>query len=273
MHDLRYIKPKKSEIFPISIVTFVLSLMFSIFILKFSSQNDLTQVFIPIFLFLNFLFYTKLTIMKISGLKNGIELTFDLTYLNQYSFRPFDKISNKYSDLPSKGLSSIIISILIYILTLGFVIFPAIWKINYNKINHKYRGVGDHHELGFAYTRLYEVTDHRIAKTYIVGFFYYFLFAQLTEIFFSNSELYIWLQAIVFYLAFFTLIPIPGSEGFELYKRNQFGYMMLIPILFVGMLSILVFKSVLFTSLIVLLTFGYLYFDKLWKSLTGSGGH
>ncbi len=100
-----------------------------------------------------------------------------------------------------------------------------------------------------------------------MGFFYYFLFAQFTEIFFKSSEIYIWLQAIVFYIAFFTFIPIPGSEGYELYIRDGFGYMMLLPILFVGMLSIVVFKSVIFTSLVVLLTFGYLYFDKLWHSM------
>jgi hypothetical protein len=268
MQDLKYLKPKKVELFPITIVTFIISLMFSILIIKLSNtQTDLTQLFIPLFLFLNLLFHTKLIMMKLMGLKYGIELTFDFTYFHQYGVKKFESIQNKYGDLPKKGLPFAIISIILYIISLGFLIVPLMWKIKYNKINHLYHGHGEHHELGFAYTKLFDVTNFRIAKTYVMGFFYYFIFAQFTELFFKNSEIYMWLQGIIFYIAFFTIIPIPGSEGYELYIRDKFGYMMLIPILFVGMLSIIVFQSVIFTSLVVFLTFGYLYFDNLWKDM------
>jgi hypothetical protein len=268
MQDLGYLKPKKVELFPITIVTFILSLMFSILIIKLSSiQNDLTEVFIPIFLFLNLLFHTKLIIMKLMGLKYGIDLTFSLTYFHQYGVRKYETISNKYSDLPDSGIPFTILCILIYIISLGFLIIPLMWKIKYNKIIHLYIGSGEQHELGFAYTKLFDVTNFRIAKTYVVGFFFYFIFAQFTELFFKNSDIYIWLQGILFYIAFFTIIPIPGSEGYQLFIRDKFGYTMLIPILFIGMLSIVVFESIIFTSLVVFLTFGYLYFDKLWKNM------
>ncbi|NQZ84489.1 MAG: hypothetical protein HRU03_02120 [Nanoarchaeales archaeon] len=268
MRDIGYLFPKKIELFPITIVTFVLSLLFSILIIKLSSiQNDLIGIFIPIFIFLNLLFHTKLIFMKYTGLRYGIELTFALTYFNYYGVRKFETLSNKFPDLTKQGLSTIIISILIYIITLGFLIVPSIWKINFKKIPHLYIGSGEHHELGFALTPLFEVTYFRIAKTYITGFFFYFIFAQLIEIFFKQAELYPWLQAITFYIAFFTLIPMPGFEGYELYLRNKFGYMMLIPILFTGMLSIIVFESVFFTVLVVFLVFGYIYFDNLWKKM------
>jgi len=284
MQDIGYLKPKKNDVFVISIISFTLSLLFSIIILRFSSfQNDLTPVFTEIFILLNIMFYLRLIIMKYIGLKNAVEVEMDITYFNRYGLRVFETLTDKNKNsiftpnkfkIPKLGLSTIIISIILYILTLGFFVYPSIWKFKFKKIKHLFHGSAQHHEFGHNILGPYEVTDHRISKIYNVGFFFYFLFAQLIEFLLKgNSDLYPWEISIIFYIAIFTLIPIPGSDGFEIYTRsgggiNAFYYPILLTILFIGMLSIIAIESEIFTILVVLFAFIYTFFSKMWKKLT-----
>jgi len=284
MQDIVYLKPKKNDVFVISLVSFTLSLLFSILIIRFSSsQNELTPVFIQILIFLNIMFYLRLIAMKFIGLKNAVEVEMDLTYFNRYGIKHFETLTDKTQNsmftpdklkLPKLGLSTIIISIILYILTLGFFVYPSIWKFKFKKIKHLFHGPAQHHEFGHNILGPYEVTDHRISKIYNVGFFFYFIFAQLTEYFLKgNSDLYPWEISIVFYIAIFTLIPIPSSDGFEIYTRSGAGinalyYPILLTVLFIGMISIIAIESEIFTLLVIIFAFISIFFTKLWKKLT-----
>lgn len=280
MQDIKYLFPKRSDIYYIALISFVLSLLFSILSMKLSRiQIDFTHIFFSFFIMLNIMHHLKLFFMKLMGLKNGVEVEIELSNFSQYGPRPYDKMNQTFDifgfikTIPKAGLSTITISILLYILTLGFFIYPSIYKYKFIKIKHLLMGAPQHHELQATYTRPFEVTDHRISKIYVVGFFFYFVFAQFVELLLKDSEIYPWLIGAVFYIALFTIVAIPGNEGFELYKRDAFGYPILLTILFIGMLSILVFDNVLFTSLVLGFSFLYIYFDKQWKKLSSSSGH
>ena len=83
-------------------------------------------------------------------------------------------------------------------------------------------------------------------------------------IFTGDSIFYPWFVFALYWIAFFTLIPIPSSEGFELWRKNIFGWFMVLSMLTVGMISLLVFDNNKFTILALVFTTLIIFFMRLY---------
>jgi len=182
------------------------------------------------------------------------------------------KIPNPLSKKTSGKLPTPALSILIYILTLGVVIFPAMWRYKTKIIPHKFIGTKQRLEaVGnvpyFMVAR--DVTHYRLSKAFFAGYLHYLIFAFFLKSIYNmiESEMIIWFIFIIFWIAFITMIPILGTEGFDYFKKGKIGWLCTNVILFLGLLSILIFKTttmVIFsTAISFVIIFTYMFYKEM----------
>lgn len=257
---LSYLTFNTSEIKDISIISLVISVMFVLATLRFSQQSSFIELFIQYFLFIVFLIASRLFIMKLIAYRHGIQLFLYQTSFSKYGPRKYDSISAFARDslnMKFKGIPSSILAILIYIITFGVIIVPSLWRYKSRIIPHLYIGTREKFEYQMGFMLRRSVTDYRMMKILFGGFLYYFLFALVLKVILPQEYFYSWFTFIVFWFAFFTLLPIIGTEGYDLYVRSRLGYISAIVILLLGGLSLLIFES-LFTILGVVAVIGSL---------------
>lgn len=280
MSDLKYLKPKADETYDILIITFILALMFSMFTVRFSGfYAEPTPMFLQFYAFLLILFFSRLIVMKYAALKNGFEIEQVMTFFNRYGVRSYDTAQYKFNKVKKytltkkliktpKGIASPILSLILYIFSMGFLIYPNLWKFKYTRIPHLHIGKSQEFETQLSFYRNYDISDYRISKSYIVGFFWYFVFALLFKLFFKGSlEAYYWMLFALFWIAFVSILPIPPSDGFELHRRHIFAWVMLLTILTLGMISLLVFEGTWFTVLTVVFASVFTFFNGMWNKI------
>ena len=77
-----------------------------------------------------------------------------------------------------------------------------------------------------------------------MGYIFYFIFAILLKLILPLEGVTLWFYFALFWIAFTTLIPLIGTEGFEIYIRSRFAYISAITVLVLGMFSLFIFTSV-----------------------------
>lgn len=247
----------KQEVTDLFAIIITLSFLFSLTFMRFSnSEMPFPLVFILFIFFFIFMLFGKILIMKIDAYRHGFEIHLRQTYFDRYGLRVYDTISSKMPRPETfKGIPMIFISFFIYIFSFGFIVFPCLWNYTVKKIPYKHIGTYERFEHSSA-SHFKEITYFRYSKVIFLGFIYYLFYAFILKLFLSNTELYYWFMAIIFWIAFITIMPIPGSEGYELYGKNLFAWFSVVPILILGMLALLVFQNIFLTMLaIVLLVF------------------
>ena len=298
MEDIEYCAPKKKEWIDMVYVVLALSFMFAFSFVRFNDNTSTTfaQAFVTFFAFLAVLFISRQIFMKFYALQNGFEIRFNQSIFNRYGFASYDTLSywaheaekktygvglDVYGKVKKKpdgplykyhkleGIGASIISLFIYLLTLGFIIYPNMWSYRFKTIPHRFIGTQKRYEV-HQRTFLFniEVTDYRKSLIYMAGFIYYFIFGYLLKFFLEGSgEFYFWLVFALYWIALITLIPIPGSEGFEFWKKNTLAWILTLTILITGMISLLVLKSFWYVILSVLLAFLIALCTRIWRSL------
>ena len=203
--------------------------------------------------------------MKLIGYFNAFEIDLYQTYFDRFWVNAWDRIT--FFTGNKKGIPMSIISVIIYILTLGFIIYPGIWNYKIKKIPHLFLGTRQKFENQMGHMVNIDISDYRYSKALFFGFLYYFFAALILKIFFENTNNYFWFQFIIFWICFATLIPIFGNEGYEYFRRNNFAWISSFTILILGFVSIFIFESVsyiigatIISSLIVIF---YLFWRKL----------
>ncbi len=298
MEDIEYCAPKKKEWIDMGYVVLALSFMFAFSFTRFNDDTNtaFAQAFITFFVFLAVLFVSRQIFMKYYALLNGFEIRFNQSIFNRYGFASYDTLSYwaheaekkvgettldiygkvkkktkppKYNFHKLEGIGASIISLFIYLLTLGFIIYPNIWSYKFKTIPHRFVGTQKRYEVHMrTYLFNVEVTDYRKSLIYMAGFIYYFIFGYLLKAFLGGTgEFYLWFVFALYWIALITLIPIPGSEGFEFWRRNALAWILTLTILITGMISLLVLKSFWYVILSVLLAFLIVLFTRLWRSL------
>ncbi len=265
----KYLKPTSKELTELLLITLTLSLLFSLTYMRFSNANKtLIEVFIIFFIFITIMQLLRLAFMKYTAYRNGFEIHLKMTYFDRYWFRNYDRIS--YTTKQRKitqnitGIAMPIVSIIIYILTLGFVIFPCMWRYSIKQIPHKFIGT----KQKFEKTTPHEITLYRYSKVLFSGFLFYLIFSYLIKILISPSnEFFFWFMFIIFYIAFVSLIPILGTEGFEFWLKGRFGWISTITILFLGMLAILILQNMIMIITVTIISVLIVITVMLWKDI------
>lgn len=273
-----YVKVKKVELINIIYISLTLSFLFSISVIRFSNAPEqLLELLIKIFIFLFILLYTRLLFMKAVAYQNAFQIELKITYLNQYWFRKYDKISYHKNKIPTvnesvqkfkksfKGIPSTLVSTFIYFLTLGLFIYPGLWNFRFGKIAKLHLGTKQIFESEY----FHEVSDYRISKSLFMGFIYYLLFAAILKLISDIIGLtfYNIFTLILYYIAFITLIPFPASEGFELWRKNPFAWINVIMILIITMIALLIFNSFFYMVIVSIISIISVCTVLLWKNL------
>lgn len=271
-----YVKFKTQELKDLLSITLVLALLFSLTFARFSfEQISFFRIFISFFSFLVILFVLRLLFMKYIAYRNGFEISLKLTYFDRYYLRNYDKLSyttdsaQKFIGVKNvkkmKGIPMPIIGIILYILTLGLFIFPSFWIYDKKKIPHKYLGVKAFYESH----AFFNITEYRYAKVLFAGFLFYFIFGLFLKAFYSvlGVSFYNGFIFVLYWIAFFTIIPILGTEGYELFTRHWFMWINILTILILGMVALLVFESIEYILIVTAVSFIMVFMVILWRQL------
>ncbi len=279
MVEWKYMKFQKSEIFDIIFIGVVLSILFSITFFRFTQSHDYEffGIFITFFIFLEILIFLRTFVMKLAGYFNAFEVYLYQTYFDRFWLKKWDRLSYyekvgenivlKEKKTGFKGIPMSIISVLIYILTLGFIVFPSIWNFKYKKIPHLHLGTQQRFEYQLPHLFNRDISDYRFSKAFFSGFVFYFIFGLLMKTLLNTSHLYYWFIFILSWIAFVTIIPILGTEGYELFARNRFAWISAFTILILGMLSLVVFRTFSYTVMITIFSTSIVIFVAFYKKV------
>lgn len=273
-----YLVPKKEEFWDFLFINTVLAFLFSLSFVRFSNNDiSLMNVFLMFFLFLGVLLFLRLVFMKFVAYHNGFEIFLRMTYFDRYWFRKYDRMSytldGKYYGIKApvkanKGFAMPIVAVFLYVFSLGLIVFPCLWRYNVKTIPHRYVGTKQRYELnkGVSYV---DVSNYRFAKVLFAGFIYYFVFAFVMKWLFSVFawSFYSWFMFALYWIAFFSLVPIIGTEGYELFDKGLIGWVVAITVLILGMFALLVFESLGYVLFVTAISAVMILMVILWKWL------
>ena len=264
---LSYIWFKKKETIDLLLITIVLSFLFSITIQRFETQTSIFTLLLQFFIFLAVLLFSRLLFMKAFAYRHGFQLFLHQTHFSKYGPRAYDSLSafaRDFLNVKFRGVPSTILAIIIFIVTLGTIIVPSLWRYSVKKIPHKFVGTREKFEYGMPQLRR-NVTEYRIMKVLFLGYIYYLLFAFLLKIILPEEMFYSWFVFALFWIAFFTLLPIPGTEGWDFFVKSRLAYVTTLVILTLGMMCVLIFKSLTTILPIIAIIGGLILFIIFYK--------
>jgi hypothetical protein len=281
---LNFLKIEKKEIIDLLFITIVLSFLFSISFFRFIPYRySFLEIYVLYLIFLMIFYVLQLYFMKFVAYYYGFEIFLYQTYFDRYFLAPWDSISQKiksvskmthkekleYSQTENGKIPMVLISVILFILTLGFLIYPSVYNYKYKRIPFRHFGKKSIFEseksLPFLFHK--EISDYRFSMSIFAGFIFYFLFALILKIFFSSFEFYLWFLFMIIYLAFISLIPIFGSSGYELFMRNNFAWLSTFAIFVFGFFSIFIFDNIFLIVIAIMFTFICVTIVSLWKKL------
>lgn len=236
-----YIKPNKQENFDLFYIICIFSLLFLLTYIRFIEHvESFLASFLLFFFFFSILLYGRLIVLKLVGYYYGVQISLYQTKVDRYFLRSYDRISsNTKGNL--KAIPSLFISLFLYLLSFGLLIFPSVWNYKYKKIPHKF--IGTRYKFEVAGMFPMNITNYRIGKILFIGYIYYFIFALIYVTLFSLTSVGLWLLFSLFWIALFSLIPLLGTEGYEIYFRNKFSWISALTILIISVFMLLVFSS------------------------------
>ncbi len=253
---MQFLSFSREELLNIILISLALSLFFF-----FSPLISLGILYILFFVLM--LLLVRLAVFKIVGYWNGFSVTIELSYFNRYGFKSYERITyyldNKVGGdkKKSKGIPMIIISLIIYILTVGLIIYPNLWRFRIKDIPYRIVGLRRKPEtIPFVKT-----TYYRYSIALFMSLAVYSIIALLLSHLPKSKDLLF----IMFYIAFWNLVPIPVSEGFELFLWNKFLWVFSIFMLLVTLLIVLVINNLLLQCFLLMISFVTLFFWLVWR--------
>ncbi|MFW5704879.1 MAG: hypothetical protein ACOCXG_03460 [Nanoarchaeota archaeon] len=266
--EKEFIIPKFNETKLIFLFSAVLALMFGFLFNRFTDfDSGFFSVLIILFLFIFLLLYLRLTFMKLAAYRQCFELTLHKQYLNQFYYKAQDKISYHQKNL-KKGIPAYVFGIILYILTLGIFIMPYFWRYEYKKIPHLHIGSRQWLEGDSPNDMHLEVSDYRLSKVFLAGFIYYVIFTLILKLFISSENIfYEPFIFIMFYLAFFSLIPIFNFEGMELWLKNKFAWHIAITSVLTAFIYAMLLREFVYLVFFTVFTIIVITFYLFWRKL------
>lgn len=274
LKDYKHIKYSVDELYSLLIFSGIISIMFTFTFFRFEiSEHSLFYVFFLFFAFLLVTFALRLLVMKLISIYHGFNLYIRHYYFDKYGLRTYDSLSafkhrverkvvktpltigknfsptlRKIQYEPNKdfkGIPSPLVSIILYIFSIGFIIFPSMWRYRTKKVDHLFMGTQYYSELQLDWIPVTEVSGFRLSRVHFTGFLFYVLFGVFLKFFplTANSEFFYWYIFMLFYIAIITLIPIPGTEGYDFFSYSRFAWISAITTVIVGMLCTLIFED------------------------------
>lgn len=294
MTELKYYSLRREELLDFVTITLILSLLFALLFARFDNPDLFFDVLLKFFIFIVVLLGLRMIVMKSIGVSNGYEVLMRQTYFDRYWFRSYDRLSQvkegvghtisdglrdmgvsrgasnvdyKHSHDSFKGVPMSIVSVFVYLFSLGYLVFPSMWRYHFKRIEHLAFGKFTEQEVLYDWISPFGVTGYRYSKIIFGGFVFYFFFLIGMKYVFAldSSPLYYWYFFIVFWLAVITLLPIPGTEGFDLWYASKFAWVSAMTIVVLGMIAVFIFNSVWYTIFVTIICTIMVLFVYYWR--------
>lgn len=258
-----YVKIETGEFKVLLVTSLILGVMFALTFVRFASEIvSLFANIVLFFLFILVLLSLRLLFMKFVAYRNGFEMSMRDAMFDRYWFNNYDRIS--YSFPGVKGIPMIFVSLILYVLTLGLIIFPSTWKYDMKVIPHRHIGK----RLMYDKDMFEGISFYRYGKMMFAGYLFYLVFALFIKVFEKSfDEYFYWFIFVIFWIAFVNMIPILGTEGFNFFSRAKFGWISAFVILCVGLLALLAFESLMFVVVMGVVSVFIVMLVLLWKRL------
>jgi hypothetical protein len=259
---LEYLKPTKDEIKSLILYCSFLSILFSIFFLKFEITNNLFLDFIFRFIFLFVFFYFSLVLTKYHSLNYGILPNFYLTKFNRYYIYPWSELDLSFKELKG-GIYSLFLSLILFIFSFGLIIYPGVFNFKIKKIPKYFIGIKKFFEDDY-YEGISEYRKSRVFFHFIIYLFLFLVFLKFLSLLFNfnfkNSY-----SLMLLYILVILFVPIPGSIGYEIYSINIILWLGLISVILPCVLILFILEN-LFLFFIFLIIFIIVFiFLILWN--------
>jgi len=249
MINKKYLKFSKEEFMSFIFFSLSLSLLFSTTKYFFSSNNiSYFDNFLIFFIFISSFLFLKFTFLKLAGYYNAVKIDFSPTSIDNYGLENWQRRSYLSEKKP---IPFYLISIVIYIFSFGLIIYSNLWKYTFDRIPHM-------HLLREKKTS--NITNEIYCMVLFYGNLFILFLSIIVKILFSNSNYYFWFQFVIFYIVFMSLIPIFGSEGYELFRRKRKYWRLSILNLISGFILIMVFTSISTNLILVILSIWSIFF-------------
>lgn len=257
----------RRELVDISLIVLTLSFLFSMTFYHFTDTFGFIPSLLVFLVFFVIIFLARLAVMKMIGYSNAFHIYLRQNHFDRYWIRPWDKFSYYVGDDSFKGFPMSFIAIFLYVMTLGMLIFPILWNFEHKKIPHKLLGNRKKFENLNPTMQNIDISDFRLAKTFFAGFMYYFFAALVLKLFSTvTGEYYWWFMFSIFWIALLTLIPIPSSDGYELWIRNRPLWLAAVVSMIAGLFAMIIFKSIWLVLIVVVMVTLLALFMMHWKS-------
>lgn len=293
----KYFTLRRSELLDVLFISFIFSLLFSLFYLRTPVIETIvfSNLILFLFFFIFLVLFLRMVFMKVISYNQGFEIILYQTTFNRYGLRPYDRIATVqrevtqtlYEDptyhMKSKkkrdsafgyrssqfgGIPMSIMSVIAFIFSLGFIIFPSVWRYKMDKIPHKFIGRQSWYEADGMGLQLQGISGLRFARVLFAGYMFYFIVALVLKFLLgTSSELFYWLFFLIFWIAFVSLLPIPGTEGFDLWHCSRMLWLFSAMMMIFGMLAVLVFTSLTYIVLLSILVIIMTFIVYMWKEL------
>jgi len=258
----------KEELKDALIVVLTLTTLFSMTFHSFTPGSNFVVSFGIFFFFFAVMTYLKLLLVKWVSFKNAFRIYLKQLYVDRYWVKPWDKFSYHVKSKKFKGIPMSILSLFLYVMTLGFFIFPIISNFRYERISHRLLGDRRKFENINPTMQNWDISDYRLSLTFFVGFIFYIFFGLVISIISPIlGEFYWWFLFAIFWVAILNLIPLPLplTEGFNLWIRSSKLWWAALVAIITGLVTLLIFKNLIIIVLIIVLVVLLTMLRILWK--------
>lgn len=298
MEGLGYFHFKRSEIRDILLIGFGLGLLFTFTFFAFqeTTASPLSVFFVFSGVLLAVLF-SRMAVMKLVAIANAADFSLYMTRFDRFGLRPYDRISHFtegvekpvkkakpgfmdrwFSDVfveerqKRTGIPMIFISYVLYFLTLGLFIFPSIWRYQVATIDRLFLGTQKFpFETGIRIFYNTTISGYRISQVLFTGFVFYVIVLILLKylLYPLFGDWFWWIFYMITWIALVTVIPIPGTEGCDLWFCNRYAWIMALTIVVLGPASIIIFTNPVYVVLSLFIIFLMVTSVYLWKKFMG----
>ncbi len=244
-------------------ISLILGFMFSMTFARFNNtDNNILGYFVIFGIYTFTLFSCMMIFLRYFSFKLGFDIRLKIPEFDRYWAMNYSRLSFRFKKFHHIPLY--FISLAIYILSLGTIMFTSVWSYEYSKIRHRYLGTQQNLEDYYIM-----VSNLRYSKILFLSYVYFvltgFIFKMLYNL--TNDKIFLWFLGYTYWIAIVGLIPILGTVGFEVFFRHKFSWYSSMMIVFLGFITTFLFNSLGYTVFFFIFSTIVMIFVLFWTTL------
>lgn len=196
----------------------IFSILFSFFGSNFTSLNWF-ELIIPVTLFMIFLIPMHIMVYKFCSYGQGFEIEFHEITFNRFHLESYETMTKR--GWTKKPIPYSIITVIIALLSIGFIVYSSILTYSHKKIDYLF--FGKRKQFEYSQGNLYPQESTQLRQAYAHFNSNLFLIALIIVLtFFKEYAIFFALLLIIISYSFFHLFPIIPTIGFQFFVQHTY---------------------------------------------------